>query len=279
VRELLSAELAALAGVAEEQGENHNVFLEAISPTIAAASKLTRSLTSRLGGRFAAIARSLAKARFGEAAVPRVLLSHSANPEAVTAAFGGDTTIYTQFDEGATRELAIRLVRQAGADVTRKIGTDPFRAAFRSSVRQLGAAPRTERPWSVRVDLYVDSDTIGLVELESGGELDTANVKGQPEKLVLAGLALGVEDVPLHFALAYANRGEGQPVAGGLPKYLARSGAVRPLSGLLVGSEWWLRILPEGVAFAQFLEVFREVAEELKLVPDDLRRADRAIET
>lgn len=268
VRVVLQRRLLPLAGLADQQGANHNVFLEAISPTLAVSSKLTRSLTSRLGGSLAGVARDLAIGRYGEDAVPPVVISPTVQqtPRA-WAGSGGDTVIFTQLPEAATKAAATRLLRAAGSDQARRIGSPGFREAFRDQLRELLAADRAPTPWSVRVDLYVADPLIGLAELESGGELDTSNVKGQPEKLVLAGLCLADPDVPLHFCLAYANQGEGRPIKGGLPGYLAYAGADTPSSGLLVGSGWWVRVLPVDVSFARFIELFAEVCRELGLVP------------
>jgi hypothetical protein len=153
----------------------------------------------------------------------------------------------------------------------KRIGTAAFAAALNARIEELGRLPRAPEPWYVRVDLYVDDPGIGLAELESGGELDSSNVKGQPEKLVLAGLALARTDTPLHFCLAYANQGEGRSIRGGLRGYLAYASAVPPSSGLLVGSQWWERLLPPGLSFASFLEIFADVARELEIVPPEVR--------
>jgi len=268
VRRILMDNLAPLVGLASRQPLNRNAFLEAISPTLAVASKLTRSLTSQLGGRFASIARALATARYGQEAVPALLVSPSlsADPRIVTGRTG-DTVILTQLPEAATRQAATALLRQAGSAPAERIGTEVFRRVFAGQVQALLDLPRNPAPWSCRVDLFVANPAIGLAELESGGELDSSNVKGQPEKLVLAGLALADPAIPLHFCLAYANAGEGNPIRGGLPQYLAPAGSVTPSSGLWVGRRWWEQVLPTDIPFDVFLGLFAEVARELQIVP------------
>lgn len=268
IREVLARRLAPMVGLADQQGSNHNLFLSAISPTLAVSSKLTRSLTSRLGGALAGAARDFAIGRFGEGLVPPIVYSPTVVTRPIVAAgSGNDTVIYTQLAEPETRAAATRLLRGAGSSRDHRIGTDAFRHAFREELGALAALPRAAQPWSVRVDLLVNHPLVGAAELESGGELDTSNVKGQPEKLVLAGLATADADLPLHFCLAYANQGEGMPIKGGLPGYLAPAGTANPSSGLLVGAAWWGRILPEDVAFDRFIELFGEVAEKLRIVP------------
>ena len=272
VRSVVRLNLLPLVGIASEQGDNHNVFLEAISPPIAISSKLTRSLTSRLGKRFASIARDLAVLRYGAEKVPAVLYSKTVEAGAqVATGLVDDTLVVTAYDQIATRRAAIDLMRNAKTHADQRIGTPAFRDAFRVKIAELDSGALAAEAWAVRVDLFVNDPLIGLAELESGGELDSSNVKSQPEKLVLAGLALGDPDAPLHFCLAYANKGEGRPIRGGLPGYLAYAGDNTPSGGLLVGRQWWERLLPAGVSFDRFVELFAEVADELEILPPDVR--------
>lgn len=268
VKAILERRVAPLAGLVDRQGEDHNVFLRAISPTLAVASKLSRSLTSTLGGVLAGVARDLAIDRYGEAAVPPVVTSKTVTtpPRAIPRA-GNDTAIYTQLPETATKAATDRLIRRAFDDPLMRIGTDGFRTAFREELGVLVAGTRAAEPWIVQVDLLVQHPGIGLAELESGGELDTSNSRGQSSKLVLAALALANPDVPMHFCTAYANRGEGQPIAGGLAGYLSVAGATTPSSGLLIGAAWWNRLLPVDVSHARFLELFGEVCREMRIAP------------
>ena len=119
------------------------------------------------------------------------------------------------------------------------------------------------RPWAVQVDLAVLDPSIGFAELESGGMLDSSNAIGQSRKLVRAGLAYGEPSMSLHFCTAYANDGEGRPIKGSLRKYFLQE--PDHSDGLLVGSTWWERIFPEGVNFADFLQIFHEVAVEYEI--------------
>ena len=119
IRGILRENLAPLIGLAAEQGNNHNMFLEAISPTIAVTSKLTRSLTSRLGKRFASIARAMAVERYGTVKVPSVLYSGTLeSPPHRSIELSDDTAIYSQLDQRATRAAAIDLLRRAHATNT-----------------------------------------------------------------------------------------------------------------------------------------------------------------
>jgi hypothetical protein len=158
--------------------------------------------------------------------------------------------------------LAAELITLAGSDVGLRIGTDGFYERFESACAELNDTV-TQEVWNAQVDLLVLDPAIGFAELESGGQLDSSNVVGQPRKLVRAGLISGRLDLPLHFCCAYANAGEGRPIKGALPRYLVSGGADH--GGLLVGSGWWERVLPEDVTFDEFLSIFHEVAADYEI--------------
>lgn len=267
VRSIVEQELSDLQGL--WQGvvdEEHNVFLTSVSPTLAVASKLTRRLTSRLGRKLARMARGLAKARFGASAVPSdVASSHLEVAWSPNSSRSDDTFIHTDFDYDELTRLTLWLVDQAGGGA--RVGTPKFRAMFRNSQSRLIKGKRAAEAWSVQVDLAVLHPSVGLAELESGGNLDSSNAIGQSRKLIRAGLALGDSNLPLHFCTAYANRGEGRRIQGSLGKYFEQ-GSDQP-DGLLVGSEWWERILPERLSFDDFLAIFHEVAVAYEIIPSE----------
>ena len=85
-------------------------------------------------------------------------------------------------------------------------------------------------------------------------------------KLIKAGLAYGDPAAALHFCLSYANNGEGNPIKGGLVNYLAPLDESETGDGLLIGSQWWQEILPEGVKHETFIQIFKEVSSELEIL-------------
>lgn len=263
VRRVVAQELSDLAELWEGVvSEEHNVFLVATAPTLAVASKLTRRLTSRMGRKLARMARNVAELRFGADLLPAHLPSphlRSAHQEVPHST--DDTFVYTDFDETLTTALTLELIDKAGHGA--KVGTDDFRMEYEAAIEHLLSAERASSPWSLQVDLAVLDETIGFAELESGGMLDSSNAIGQSRKLIRAGLAYGDPSMSLHFSTAYANDGEGRPIKGSLRKYFLQEPDHR--DGLLVGSTWWERILPPPVTFADFLQIFHEVAVEYEI--------------
>lgn len=263
VRGVVEQELADLAELWEDVvSEEHNVFLVATAPTLAVASKLTRRLTSRMGRKLARMARNVAELRYGPDLLPAHLPSpHLRSSHQLVPHSSDDTFVYTDFDETLTTSLTLELIDKAGRGA--KVGSKEFRSEYEAAIEQLLRADRASEPWSVQVDLAVVDPSIGFAELESGGMLDSSNAIGQSRKLVRAGLAYGDPSMSLHFCTAYANDGEGRPIKGSLRKYFLQEPDHR--DGLLVGSTWWERILPEAVSFEDFMEIFHDVAVEYEI--------------
>jgi hypothetical protein len=264
VRTAVERELSALAHLWETKSqEDHNIFLESISPFLAKASGPTRSLTSQLGHKLAGLARALAEMRYGPDRVPRVLREGSKTGSGQNRS-GNDTYILTTRPRSEVHRAATDLIQFARNQA--KIGTDRFRAEYQRELERLQSLPG-EGESELPVDLLVLDSNVGFAELESGGNLDSSNVQAQPAKLVQAGLALGDPDIPLHFCCAYANRGEGNPIGGALPSYFEQN--PNHIDGLLVGSQWWERVLPKDVTFDDFLRIFQEVAKDYEIGPPD----------
>lgn len=240
-----------------------NPFLSAIEPEVAHWSSVTRSLSSQLGGRLQELARDLACRRFGEDHVPPLVAGTGVTDTRGWEPDKRDTIVICRLDRAEVSRLATKLRIFAKGSEEQRIGTDPFKAEFALALHELAALPQEREPWKTFVDLYINDDGLGLCEMESGGMLDTSNAPSQTEKLIRAGLAYGKVDINLRWALAYDNSGEGKAVTQ-LRNFLAPE-------ALLIGPDWWARLLPGGVSYERFLEIFGEEATKIDLVPPGLR--------
>lgn len=242
---------------------DHNPFLRAISFDISIKSKLSRSLTAKLGNTLALVARDLAKIRYGQNNVPSVIAKASLDKKNIeNTAHHQDTLIATDTPKDDLLSASNSLIRYAGSEA--KIGSKKFRQQYMKTIEELNRLPRIDI-WFTQVDLYIDNNDLGFCELESGGELDSANVTAQPAKLIRAGLALGEPEKRLFFCLAYANKGEGNSIKGGLPKYFEYESEAETREGLVVGSAWWHKVLPKNISYENFLQIFSRVAKDLNI--------------
>ena len=264
VESIIEARLSDLEKLHEAFPENTNPFLEAISPEVARFSSLTRSLTSRLGGRLAGIARDLSVEKFGSDAVPNFIVRDGLSFEP-DRFHKNDTYVWTDFEPDLLLKEAQQLITFAGQDNNKRIGSKLFESQYEKSLQKLKVAPKVE-VWKLQVDLFVDEEELGFCELESGGELDTSNGPAQPTKLVKAGLASGSLRHGLHFCLAYSNRGQNLPIQSALTRYLQMSEQSDTGHGLYVGQSWWEKVLPDGVTYNQFMKCFKQVVDKLDIV-------------
>jgi hypothetical protein len=267
VQAVVADELARLHRELEPKtADVHNLFLVAVAPRMVQASADTRRITSRLGNTLGRIARRFAAKRYGDEAVPAVLVSplRKERADVPSGALVSDTRIYTHADRTVIEHEATRLIGVARTG-GHKIGSPQFRELLNEAMETV-ANTGDKEDHHVEMDLVVMAPTIGLTELKAGGDLDTSNAPRQIYKLLRGALAYNVPDTPVHFACLYANRGEGQPIGGALRQYLTDTGES---PGLLAGSAWWERVLPEDVTFHSFVEIFREVGARYEIVPGD----------
>lgn len=255
---LIEKSMSQIAGLHLTVKQGVNPFLDAITPEINRYSSLTRSLTSKMGNGFQLLARNLAKEKFGVAAVPNIIFQKNEkfdlnDPKPDVK----DTLILSKLDPKTINYEANKLIHFAKTEPNGKIGTKLFRKELTKS-RDLIHKEAKSRPHQVQVDLFVDTPQLGFCETESGGELDSSNSKAQPAKLIMAALASDRLDMTLHFCLAYANRGEGKPIAGGLKRLFLNSDETETGDSLLVGKEWWETLLPPSTKYEDFLKIFNQ---------------------
>ena len=108
------------------------------------------------------------------------------------------------------------------------------------------------------VDLiYENNGEINLIEIKAGGDLDSSNASGNIDKMFTWVSMLG-KNCNLYFATLYHKDGEGNVWKGGIKKYLGEE-------MILVGKEFWEKILPDDVNFDRFKELYFEACSEVNL--------------
>ena len=266
VESAIETSLQNLAGLHTRMNVGINPFLEAISEDVAKNSSLTRSITSKLGNSLQKLARELAKSKYGEELVPDIVFQKDIYiDDTFHAAHSKDTKVVSKIDKRKLDLAADALVRFAGESRENRIGTFKFRNEFKKTMKDLTSNISGETNEKL-VDFFADVPKIGFCELESGGQLDTSNGPAQPRKLVMAALSSGKPEVGMHFSLAYANRGEGNLIAGGLTRIFVSNSESETGDGLLIGKEWWETLLPDGVTYTIFMESFKKVVDRLDIV-------------
>lgn len=119
---------------------------------------------------------------------------------------------------------------------------------------------KTTNIFTKPVDLaFFDGENWNICELKAGGDLDSSNAPSNVEKLLTIYVDMGVSNCKAYFATLYNKDGEGNTWKGAVKKHLNYP------SMFLIGSALWNKILPEGISFDDFTEIYKEALEEIGL--------------
>ena len=110
------------------------------------------------------------------------------------------------------------------------------------------------------VDLaFFDGKDCVVLELKAGGDLDSSNDPANVEKLLTIYAGLNVPNSKAYFATLYNKNGEGNTWTGAVKKHMAFP------EMFLIGKKFWNIILPDGITYERFTELYKMALEELDL--------------
>ncbi len=98
-----------------------------------------------------------------------------------------------------------------------------------------------------------------MLELKAGGDLDSSNAPSNVEKLLTIYAGMNVPNSKAYFATLYNKNGEGNTWTGAVKKHMAFP------EMFLIGREFWNTILPDGITYERFTELYKIALEELDL--------------
>lgn len=130
-----------------------------------------------------------------------------------------------------------------------------------------------ERVHTKPVDLaFFDGERWNLLELKTGGDLDSSNAPSNIEKLLMIYACLNEPDANIYFATLYNKDGEGNSWKGAVKKHMAYP------EMFLIGKDFWNKILPDSINFERFTELYRIALDELDLNKRILKMISETIE-
>lgn len=110
------------------------------------------------------------------------------------------------------------------------------------------------------VDLaFYDGANWNILELKAGGNLDSSNGPSNIEKLLTIYAGINVENAKVYFGTLYNKDGEGHVWKGSVKKQMAYP------EMFLIGQEFWEKILPAGITFNKFTNIYKKALEEIDL--------------
>lgn len=242
--------------------KRNNFLINQLDEGLTASMVFVSSFESKSGFAIETCAKRLARLKFGEENVPSIV-----NPRGIVHDID-PTTIHGQ--------IIVTDINTDNGDLKGQISafrannTASGRGANRreSGVTQnsiktlLPIAQQYKAPGyhTKPVDLaFFDGEYWNVLELKAGGDLDSSNAPSNVEKLLTIYAGLNVENAKAYFGALYNKNGEGNTWTGAVKQHMAFP------EMFLIGKYFWNRILPFGVTYEHFVELYKSALEDIDL--------------
>jgi hypothetical protein len=241
----------------------HNWTLAKFDSVLVAHMVFVSSFESKSGNMFQSIAKEIAKIRYGVEGVPKVIKGRGVNDEEferLKSNFEEEgQVVMTKIDQSACLEFLteFREVHKGSGRGHRRrppsLNQETLKEINNHTFKETDSI--TSKP----IDLAIydsEKDTYYFMEIKAGGDLDSSNAPGNVAKMLTEFAICGKDNVKLYFATLYNKNGEGNPWTGYIKGYLSDD-------MLLIGQDFWKRILPEDISFEDLKEIYNEISDEL----------------
>ena len=240
----------------------NNFLLSQMDERITASMVFVSSFESKSGFAIETCAKRIARLKFGEKNVPAIVnprgLKHS-----ISVPTSGQivvTDVDTHNGDLRGQIAAFRANNEASGKGKNRVDSGVTQASIREKLFPLAEKYRTTSIYTKPVDLaFFDGDRWNNMELKAGGDLDSSNAPSNVEKLLTIYVDMGIEDCNTYFATLYNKDGEGKTWTGAVKKHLHYP------SMFLIGAAFWNKILPDGLTFGDFSEIYRSALMEIDL--------------
>ncbi len=241
----------------------NNFLLSQMDERITASMVFVSSFESKSGFAIETCAKRIARLTFGEVNVPAIVnprnLKHSIDPATVPGQIVV-TDVDTHSGDLRGEIAAFRANNEAAGAGKHRVESRVTHAACKSVLLPLSAKYKSHQIYTKPVDLaFFDGKDWNIMELKAGGDLDSSNAPSNVEKLLTIYVDMGIENCKAYFATLYNKNGEGNTWTGTVKKHLNYP------SMFLIGKSFWERILPAGISYEEFTEIYREALEEINL--------------
>lgn len=241
----------------------NNFLLSQMDENITASMVFVSSFESKSGFAIESCAKRIAKLRFGENNVPTIVnprkLPHNIDEHTVT----GQVVVTDVDTHNGDLRGNIASFRANNEAVGRGKNRQESRVTqenIKTNLLPLSEKYKTSTIYTKPVDLaFFDGENWNICELKAGGDLDSSNAPSNVEKLLTIYVDMGIENCKAYFATLYNKDGEGNVWKGTVKKHLHYP------SMFLIGSDFWNKILPEGINFNEFTKIYKEALEEINL--------------
>lgn len=243
--------------------KRYNFLLSQLDENMTANMVFVSSFESKSGFAIEACAKRIARIRFGDENVPTVVNPHGLSHNIDENRISGQIIITdVDTDNGNLRgEIsafrANNVARGAGRS---RVESGVTQNSIKEQLLPLAQKYKSSTLHQKPVDLaFFDGQDWNILELKAGGDLDSSNAPSNVEKLLTIYVGLNMPNSKAYFGTLYNKDGEGRTWNGAVKKHMAYP------EMFLIGKNFWEKILPEGVSFEMFEDIYKEALEEIDL--------------
>ena len=243
--------------------KSFNFLLNQMDENILASMVFVSSYESKSGNSIEVCAKRIARLRFGEENVPAIVnpqgLEHNLDPRKISGQIVV-TNVDTHNGNLRGEISSFRANNVANGRGRNRIESGVTQDSIKEKLLPLSHKYKTDHIYSTPVDLaFYDGSSWNILELKAGGDLDSSNAPSNVEKLLTIYVDMGIENCNVYFVTLYNKDGEGNTWTGAVKQHMAYP------EMFLIGKAFWEKILPEGITFERFEQLYKSALEEIDL--------------
>lgn len=240
----------------------NNFLLSQMDENITASMVFVSSFESKSGFAIETCAKRIARLKFGEENVPAIVNPRNLEHHISTPVSGQIIVTDVDTHNGNLRGKisAFRANNVASGRGKNRLESGVTQKSIKENLLPLATEFKTKAIYTKPVDLaFFDGENWNVLELKAGGDLDSSNAPSNVEKLLTIYVDMGIENCKAYFGTLYNKDGEGNSWKGAVKKHMAFP------EMFLIGKTFWSKILPDGISFEDFEQIYKEALEEIDL--------------
>ncbi len=240
----------------------NNFLLSQMDENITASMVFVSSFESKSGFAIETCAKRIARLKFGEENVPAIVNPRNLEHNIPTPVNGQIIVTDVDTHNGNLRGKisAFRANNVASGRGKNRLESGVTQKSIKENLLPLATEFKTKAIYTKPVDLaFFDGENWNVLELKAGGDLDSSNAPSNVEKLLTIYVDMGIENCKAYFGTLYNKDGEGNTWKGAVKKHMAFP------EMFLIGKTFWSKILPDGISFEDFEQIYKEALEEIDL--------------